>query len=155
MIRRFDRWIEDRLGTDALLVKLLRYGAASIVGVVTSQAVLLTCLVVLDMGAVPASIIATVVGAIPNYLVNRAWTWKKRGAHRLWGEIVPFWTMAFLGLGLSTIAVWWADRRFDGNVAAVSAANIGAFGVLWLAKFFVLDRVLFAPVAEMATPSES
>ena len=154
VLRRLDRGLERRLGGDSLVLKLCRYGAASVVGVVTSQTVLLVGLIGFGLDAVPANIIATVLGAIPNYLVNRAWTWRKRGAHRLWGEIVPFWTMALLGLVLSTFAVRWADVRFDGNILAVSAANIGSFGVLWLAKFFVLDRVLFAPVAEIADDHE-
>lgn len=133
----------------------MRYSAASVAGVVASQVTLLGCLVVLDLDAVPANLIAVTVGAVPNYLINRAWTFDKRGRHSLTREVIPFWSMALAGLVLSTVAVAWADGRFDGSLVAVSAANIGSFGVLWIAKFFVLDRVLFAPLAHAIEESSS
>ena len=62
--------------------------------------------------------------------------------------------MAILGLLLSTIAVGWADDQFDGNIVALMAANIGAFGVLWVARYFILDKLLFAPLAEIVEHHE-
>ena len=32
---------------------------------------------------------ALAIGAIPNYLINRYWTWHQTGKNRLWGEVVP------------------------------------------------------------------
>ena len=55
--------------------------------------------------------------------------------------------MAFLGLALSTMAVGWADDRWGGQVA-ISVANLSAFGLLWVAKFLVLDRMLFAELED-------
>lgn len=137
----------DWLDEHPTVRKLARYSAASAAGVVASQATLLTCLAVLDWEAVPSNLVAVTVGAIPNYAINRAWTFDKRGPHSLTREVIPFWSMALAGLVLSTVAVAWADGRWDGNLVAVSVANLGSFGVLWLAKFFVLDRILFAPLA--------
>lgn len=139
----WSRLLESRPG----LRKLVRYSAASAAGLVSSQVALLFGLLVLDLDAVPANLIAVTVGAVPNYLINRAWTFDKRGRHSFTREVIPFWSMALAGLVLSTFSVAWADQRFDGNVLAVSIANIGAFAVLWVAKFFILDRVLFAPLA--------
>lgn len=139
-----DRLLQSR----PALRKLVRYSAASIVGVISSQVALLICFVGFDMDAVPANLIACVAGGVPNYSINRAWTFDKRGKNSLIREVIPFWSMAIAGLILSTIAVAWADNRFDGNAFAVAAANIGSFGTLWIAKFFVLDRVLFAPLAQ-------
>ena len=114
---------------------------------VTSQVVLIFCLVALGMAAVTSNIVAVTFGSVPNYLINRAWTFNKRGAHSFTREVLPFWLMGVLGLLISTVAVAWADERFGGNVLILSAANIGSFGVLWIAKFFVLERLLFAPLA--------
>ncbi len=125
----------------------MKYSAASVSGVVTSQVALVLCLVVFDLPAVTSNLIAVTLGSVPNYLINRAWTFNKRGTHSFTREVLPFWLMALLGLVISTIAVAWADARFDGNVIALSAANIGSFGVLWVAKFFVLERLLFVPLA--------
>lgn len=155
MRRTLDAYIDRYLGAHPGIAKLVRYSAASLSGVVVSQITLLTCFVVIGLSAVVSNIIAVTFGAIPNYLINRAWTFNKRGSHSVTREVIPFWSMAFLGLGLSTIAVAWVDRAYDGNPVLVSAANIGAFGVLWIAKFFVLDRVLFAPLAHVIEESSA
>lgn len=135
--------LDQRLAHVPLVGKLVRYSAASVAGVVTSQATLLFCFTVVGLSAAMSNVIAVTLGAVPNYLINRAWTWKKNDRHSVSREVVPFWAMAFLGLLLSTVAVDWAADRFDDNPLAVSGANIAAFGVLWVAKFVVLDRVLF------------
>lgn len=58
-------------------------------------------------------------------------------------EVVPFWALTVLGFALSTGAVWYVDRRFDAAPLVVNLTSLMSFGVVWLAKFFVLDRVLF------------
>lgn len=146
MVSRIDRLLERRLGHRPAVTKLVKYSSASVVGVITSQATLISCLVVLELAAITSNLIAVTVGTIPNYLINRAWTFNKRGTHSFTREVLPFWLMAVLGLVLSTFAVAWADDVFDGNVLALSGASVGSFGVLWIAKFFVLERVLFAPI---------
>ena len=147
MASRVDEQLERRLGHRPGLLKLIKYGAASAAGVVTSQIVLIACLVVLDLSAITSNLVAVTVGSIPNYSINRAWTFNKRGAHSFTREVLPFWLMALLGLALSTLAVAWADQRYGENVLVLSLASLGSFGVLWVAKFFVLERVLFAPLA--------
>jgi len=139
--------LERRLGHRPAVFKLVKYSAASVAGVITSVISLNFCLLVLDLDAVISNIISVTLGSIPNYLINRAWTFNKRDSHSFTREILPFWLMAVLGLIISTFAVAWADERFDGNPIALNAANLGSFGLLWVAKFFVLERVLFKPLA--------
>jgi putative flippase GtrA len=145
--RRLDGALERRLGHHPALFKLVKYSAASVAGVVTSVVALNFCLLVLELDAITSNIISVTLGSIPNYLINRAWTFNKRDAHSFTREILPFWLMAVLGLVISTFAVAWADERFDGNTLALNLANLLSFGVLWVAKFFVLERVLFKPLA--------
>ncbi len=76
-------------------------------------------------------------------MLSRRWIWQKKGANHLWREVAPFWAMAFVGLGFSTLAVHLAED-FSEATAVLMAANFGAFGLLWVAKFFILDRWLFA-----------
>lgn len=151
---RLDATLERRLGDRPVIAKWIKYSAASVAGVVTSQTVLISCVVVLSIEAAWANVIAVVVGALPNYLINRAWTFNKRGAHSLTREVLPFWGMAILGLILSTVAVAWADEQFDGNIFALMAANTGSFGVLWVARYFILDKLLFAPLVEIVEQHE-
>ncbi|MEM9714062.1 MAG: GtrA family protein, partial [Actinomycetota bacterium] len=86
--------VNDRLAPGQL--RLLRYAGVSAVTVVFTQAVLFSCYGVGITGAL-ANVIAVTLGAVPNYLLNRAWVWERSGSHDVWREIVPFWTYALLG----------------------------------------------------------
>ena len=145
---------EARLGRPPWVAKWIKYSAASMTGVITSTVTLFVLLEMIDMDPVPANIIAVTLGAIPNYLVNRAWTFGKRGSHSFTREVLPFWGMAILGLVISTFAVAWAAHRWDDNTIVIMLANIASFGVLWVARFFILERVLFKPLAEIIEEHE-
>jgi putative flippase GtrA len=144
---------------DAPLVrKLARYSAASLAGVVVHQTLFFIGHQVIDWDVVPANLVAVGISSIPAYLVNRYWVWKKSDRNSFAREVVPFWTMAFLGLLLSTLFVHLADEHTDSTLF-VQAASLAGFGVLWVAKFIILDRVLFAvaddddePVAVLDAP---
>ncbi|MDQ6783140.1 MAG: GtrA family protein [Actinomycetota bacterium] len=130
--------------------KLLRYSVASVVSVAVS----LVCLVffngVLNLTAVPSSILATAIATIPNYFMNRMWAWGKDGRSHLWREVVPFWSLALIGLAFSTLCVKWVEvvakhHHFSHLVrtGTVAVVYVGAFGVLWVAKFIIFNKVLF------------
>jgi putative flippase GtrA len=126
-----------------LVAKLARYAVASMVGVVVGQSCLFLFYGALDLNGVLSNVLAVAISSVPAYIVNRYWVWKKTDSNSLRREIVPFWGMAFLGLVLSSLAVAVVDDRTDWP-PAIAAANLAGFGVLWIAKFFVLDKVLFA-----------
>lgn len=128
-----------------LVAKLLRYSVASGVGVVVGQGTLLALHSGLDWDVVAANVTAVAVSSVPAYLVNRYWVWQKSDRNDLRREVIPFWGMAFAGLLLSSLAVWFVERRTDW-APAIGVANLAGFGVLWVAKFIVLDKVLFAEV---------
>ncbi|MGH9183694.1 MAG: GtrA family protein [Acidimicrobiales bacterium] len=127
--------------------KPVRYSIVSAVAVVVTQVVLITTNGALGWPAVVANLAAVSAGCVPSYTLNRYWVWGKRGPNHLWREVVPFWVLALLGLAVSTLLVWLADRWWDSTVL-VSAANLTAFGALWVAKYLLLDSLLFRIVAE-------
>jgi putative flippase GtrA len=120
--------------------KLAKYSTASVVAVTVGQPVFWICDGLLGWDAVPA--------AVPNYLINRRWTWSQTGKNRLWGEVVPFWVMSALGLFLSLLAVNYADNRWDSTVIN-AIAQLAGFGVLWLAKFLILDKVMWKVIHDL------
>lgn len=122
--------------------KPVRYSMVSAVAVAFSQTVLLICLLVLDMAPVSANLVAVALGSVPSYLLNRKWVWGKRGSHAFFREVLPFWVMAFLGLGFSTLLVHLAAQWSEAALVA-SGANLTAFGSLWIVKYLVLDSLLF------------
>lgn len=124
--------------------------AVSVVTVAVSQIALFVLYAGLHWTARSANVLACVAGGIPSYYLNRSWTWGKSGRSHLLKELLPFWAIAFLGLVFST---WTADvaegRAVDvtssrlGQALIINGAVIAAFGVLWVAKFFLFNKVLF------------
>lgn len=123
--------------------KLIRFGAVSAFNVVFGQVLLFSAQVAMGLSPVPANMFSVSLGAVPAYVLSRYWVWNKRGKNRIMREVIPFWTLALLGFILSTAAVWLVDTRWDPSPVLINLTNLVAFGVVWAAKFVVLDRVLF------------
>ncbi len=142
------RLIEGRLLT------FVRYCGVSVVSVIVGQTTLLVGYTSLGFSAVVANVVAVVCGTTPAYFLNRGWAWGKTGRSSMATEVVPFFAMAFLGLAISTVAVALVERRWD-QAIAISAANFASFGVVWVARFFVLDTWMFGvETAAAAEPVE-
>ena len=124
--------------------KALRYITVSVIGTVSTQLLLWVMHGKLEWSAVASNVAAVTITSVPSYLLSRYWVWGKNDRNRFWGEVVPFWGMTLLGLILSTIFVAIASQWSDSTVV-VSLANLAGFGVLWVAKFLILDEVLFKP----------
>lgn len=130
----------------------LRYSMVSVINVVVGQALLFVLVRLFTWSTdwsngvawTVANIVAVSLGALPAYYLNRIWVWGKRGRSHLTREILSFWGFAFAGLVLSTVAVNIAANFTDVKIVA-NLANITAFGLLWVVKFFVLDSMVFGP----------
>jgi putative flippase GtrA len=123
--------------------KLLRFGAVSAFNVVIGQTLLFGAQTFLEWTAVASNIFSVGVSAIPAYLLSRYWVWQKWGKNHFMREVVPFWSLALLGFALSTAAVWFVARQWDPRPIFINLTNLAAFGVVWMSKFIVLDKVLF------------
>ena len=123
-------------------VKMLRYCAVSVVNVVVSLSVLAFCHGVARWPALGANLAAWLVSTGPAYLMSRAWVWRQRGPHRLTAEVLAFWVLALIGLAASSLAVGLVER-FSDRTAFVLAANIAAYGAVWLGKYLFLDQVMW------------
>ncbi len=119
-----------------------KYFAVSMVNVVLGQGLLLLFQAVIGIEPVLSNVLAVSISAIPAYYLTRAWVWGKRGRSHLYKEVLPFWGFAFAGLLLSSASVWAASKVSDFWLVP-NLANIAAFGVLWVVKFFILDAFMF------------
>jgi putative flippase GtrA len=131
-----------------IVKKLVKYSSASAAGVLVGQTTLIFCLEALEWPALAANLASVTLGAIPNYTINRYWTWQQSGKNRLWGEVIPFWVMSAAGALLSMLAVAFADHQW-GTTIAVSIANLTGFALLWVAKFLVLDKLMWRVVHDL------
>jgi putative flippase GtrA len=129
--------------------KPVRYSMVSAVAVVIGQAALLVGAVGFDLRPVPANVVAVSIGSVPSYILNRMWVWGRRGNHQFLREVLPFWVMAFLGLAFSTLLVHFSSMWSDA-VLVTNAANLLAFGSLWVIKYLVLDSLMFGRVHHLA-----
>jgi putative flippase GtrA len=138
----------------------LRYGTVSFVATATSLTVLGVLVSATAVPAAVANVIATAVGTIPSFELNRRWVWRRTGRRSMRAELVPFWVLSFTGLALSTLTVSaaaaWADSiglHGFARTAAIELANVAAWGSLWIAQFVILDRFLFrANATPVTTP---
>ncbi len=122
--------------------KLMRFAGVSVVNVLTGQTLLVILYGRLGWSGMAANAVAVAVGSVPAYLLSRHYVWEKnKGDHKI-GEILPFWSLAFVGLILSTALVGVVDS-FSDRTIAVQAANAIAFGMLWLVRFAVLEHLLW------------
>jgi len=143
--------------------KLIRYATVSAISTATSLTVLGGLVAANTVTAGWANVIATAVGTVPSFELNRRWVWRKRGPRSLLAEVAPFCALSFTGLALSTLAVsaaagWATGLGPAARALAALAANVTVFGTLWLAQYVMLDRILFrhgndAPIAPLA-PTE-
>jgi len=127
----------------------LRYCAVSAVSTGTSLTTLGVLVGVAGVDATVANVVATAVGTIPSFELNRRWVWAHHGRRSVVRQVVPFVALSFAGLVLSTLAVHVAATHTANwsrgwHTVAVEAANIAAYCALWILQFFVLDRLLFA-----------
>lgn len=142
--------------------QLVRYGAVSVIATLTSLTVLGVLVATDTMAAGWANVVATAVGTVPSFELNRRWVWGKQGQRSVLAEVVPFVVLSFAGLALSTLTVsvtahWAATSGLvdPARTIAVELANVFAWGALWIAQFVILDRVLFGRTAERTVPQAS
>ncbi len=95
-----------------------------------------------------STLAGNVVGMLPAYNLNRRWTWGKRGRSKLRAEIAPFVAMSALGIGFSQLGAWWARDEVNShawshftNTLLVAGANLFCFGVFWVLKLIVFNRI--------------
>lgn len=133
-----------------LVRKLLRYAAVSAIATGLSLTILGALVATGTASAGWANLIATGIGTVPSFELNRRWVWGKAGRRSIAAEIGPFCALSFAGLALSTIAVSAASGWAAGDGLGLGArtlvaevANVATFGTLWVAQFVILDRILF------------
>lgn len=143
----------------AALRRLIRYGSVSAISTITSLIILGLLVGLARFPPIWANVIATSIGTVPSFELNRRWVWAQSGPRSLLRQAAPFVLLSLAGLVLSTLAVHLAaaatsDSTRVIHTAAVEMANIGAYGVLWIVQFVLCDRVLFRTRPGEALPAE-
>ena len=109
-------------------------------------------------GVIESTVAGNLIATVPSYYLNRTWTWGKRGRSHFRKEIVPFWTMSFLGIAVSMLGATWAKEQVKEhtwphivNTGLVSTTNLVSFGLFWILKMMVFNRIFHVAPPGSAT----
>jgi putative flippase GtrA len=130
----------------------LRYGAGSLVAMTSSELVLIGAY---NFGAGPqtATILAWAAGALPNYVLNRRWAWRVESQTRAERvrERALYWVITLATAALAILATTAPTAWIKGTVTSrgeqsvlLAAAYLLAYGVVFVAKFVLFDRLVFS-----------
>lgn len=146
-------------GHDGWVRKMLRYTGGSVVATVCSEVTFVVLYGPLGVSPTRASVVAWLAGAIPNYWLNRSWTWRRQGRPSLRNEVVPYVVIIgvtlLLASGVTHVVDAWlrgADTSSSVRVTLVAAAFFGVYAVMFVLRYFLLDR-LFGRLARLETTS--
>src|SRR5262249_23488018 len=133
--------LRERMRTPEV-AKFLRYATVSVISTVLSIALLYVFFRGAGLPAVWANIVASAICTVPSYYLNRTWAWGKSGKSPFRREVLPFWVISFASLGVSSGAVWLADREANAahlgrttHTVVVLMANFVTYGIIWVGKF--------------------
>jgi putative flippase GtrA len=108
-------------------------------------------LYVLGASTTACTIIAFFAGAIPNWTLNRRWTWKVEG-RVAWGrEIVAYLVISASTLLVLSLVTGWTDRHVQSIPAhhglralIVTASYFAVLAVLYALRFFIYEHWIFS-----------
>lgn len=133
------------------LRKKLRYVYVSLFTAPIGQVLLFLFYEVGKLNPLLSNVLAVTISTTPNYLLNRFWVWRKKSVTNIRNEILPYWMLAFSGLGISTILVYFADSIWETWIA-INLANAIGYTFLWGAKYFILEKYLFKESSTAPSP---
>ncbi len=127
-----------------------KYAAGSVVAFTTSELVFLLCYGTGWARPQVATVLAFAAGIPVNYVLNRRWAWQRRGRPGLRDEVLPYAAVVSLSVVASATGTWAADRWVQSmtlphvvDVLVVGATFAAINGGLFLAKYVLLDRLVF------------
>jgi putative flippase GtrA len=134
-----------------LAVRFAKFTAGSAVAAAVSEIAFILAYGPIDAGPRVAGVVAFVAGAVPNWGLNRRWTWRRRGRPRLGREVLPYVAVVILtavaATALGGVADGWVrglDAPRSLQVGLVAMAYLLPYGAVFLLKFVLFDRVVFS-----------
>ena len=117
----------------------------------TTSAVVFPVLYVAGLSTTACTILAFFAGAIPNWTLNRRWTWKVQG-RVAWGrEIFAYLVLSGSTLVALSLATGWTDQQVQSipeghglRVLLVTASYFAVLALLYAARFFVYEHWIFS-----------
>jgi len=132
--------------------RITKFAISSLVAVVTS-AIVLALLYAMGVNTTLATVLAFFAGAIPNWSINRRWTWEVRGRVAFGREIVAYLVISASTLVLLSLATNAADSYVKAHhiqtgtglrVLIVDGAYFAVLALLYGVRFFLYEKWIFS-----------
>ena len=131
--------------------RVTKFAIASALAAATS-AVVFPVLYVLGASTTACTIVAFFAGAIPNWTLNRRWTWKVEGRVAFGREVLAYLLLSASTLLLLSLATGWTDHEIKSFVPAghglrvilVTGSYFAVLAVLYVVRFFIYEHWIFS-----------
>jgi putative flippase GtrA len=130
------------------LPRVGRYIAGSLISGVLSTATFYILFATGALGSRSASLVASGVGAVASYFLNRSWAWGRKGRAHWRREMLPYWitivvTSVFVALLTGAANAIVRAITDDHAIRAVTntIAFVGAYALSFVVKYWVFDKV--------------
>jgi putative flippase GtrA len=130
--------------------RLARFAISSAVAATTS-AVVFPILYVLGASTTACSVTAFAAGAIPNWTLNRRWTWKVEGRVAFGREILAYVAVSITTLLALSLVTGWTHHQVQGipaghgvRVLLVTGSYFGVLAVLYGLRYFLYEFWIFS-----------
>ena len=138
--------------------KQLRYAGVSLVFVPLGQIFVQFLIWVFDVEPRWAVLLTAAILTVPNFFANKVYVWKNSNRDQLRTQVLVFWVAAMLGtlfaMGLVELAAILTEGASDiVKAAAFFFGQLAGYGIVWVAKYFFLDRWLFKVTHHGEEPS--
>lgn len=140
----------ERLRQFILGRRIARFAISSLVAATTS-AIVFPILYVAGASTTVCTIAAFVAGAIPNWTLNRKWTWKVEGRVAFGREIIAYIVISASTLLALSLATAWTHQRVQSipaghgiRVALVTASYFAVLALLYGLRFFLYEFWIFS-----------
>jgi putative flippase GtrA len=132
--------------------RFARYAGVSFIATVLAQAGLAFAYAVMRWPVVSAVMFSLAVSVGPAYLMSKRFVWPDTtGSRAAAGEATGFFVIAAIGAATTVAIVWLAVRVAGAGTSdhmtlafVANVASVAATGLVWAARYVVLDRVLFS-----------
>ncbi|MGH8996503.1 MAG: GtrA family protein [Acidimicrobiales bacterium] len=149
LLERLSLWLSSKEGK-----KIFRYSMVSVISTAVSFTVLVIVYgFIFKHSEVQDTVFANLVATFPSYWLNRSWAWGKTGRSHLTKEVLPFWGMSIVGIAISIVGATFAKgignhlgphHHLEQTILVVGA-NILSFGIFWVVKLMVFNRLFHVP----------
>ncbi len=96
-----------------------------------------------DINAGVLNLIVGNVLTVPSFFLYRWLVWKGGSGKSIGAELFSFWQTVMVGALASSLLIALADLLFDANGPLIIFAGLCGQGIIFIARFFWLDKVTF------------